>query len=352
MTEIRTTAGGSADVQPKKQYKIGIPRALHFYKYYPIWKAFLENLGVKVVLSPLTNKEIMEQGCRMASGELCIPMKIYYGHVIELMKKHPDLDYIFVPRYVSLHKESYFCPKFMILPEVIKYTVKPSIKLLTLEVNAKNMQGIEGALKVGKELGFSQNEAGKAWVIAIDKFKSFTQAVKKEDYLEQLFGHKIKAKPIKQTIREDIRGKYPVTILLLGHAYNVYEKSLNMDMHERLKSMDCKVITMEMLPDEEFKKDVYINKVYRNYWGNCEEILQAARYFLTKGRSEIDGVLFLISFACGPDSLISELIMRDMKKRNIPFQAIIMDEHTGESGLVTRVESFVEMIRRKKYKLD
>ena len=160
----------------------------------------------------------------------------------------------------------------MILPEVIKYTVKPSIKLLTLEVNAKNMQGIEGALKVGKELGFSQNEAGKAWVIAIDKFKSFTQAVKKEDYLEQLFGHKIKAKPIKQTIREDIRGKYPVTIVLLGHAYNVYEKSLNMDMHERLKSMDCKVITMEMLPDEEFKKDVYINKVYRNYWGNCEEI--------------------------------------------------------------------------------
>jgi len=29
-----------------------------------------------------------------------------------------------------------------------------------------------------------------------------------------------------------------------------------------------------------------------------------------------------------------------------------MDEHSGEAGLLTRVESFVEMIRRKKKRLD
>jgi len=29
-----------------------------------------------------------------------------------------------------------------------------------------------------------------------------------------------------------------------------------------------------------------------------------------------------------------------------------MDEHSGEAGLLTRVESFVEMIRRKKRRLD
>jgi predicted nucleotide-binding protein (sugar kinase/HSP70/actin superfamily) len=76
--------------------------------------------------------------------------------------------------------------------------------------------------------------------------------------------------------------------------------------------------------------------------------MQAIRFFLTKGRNEIDGVIFLISFACGPDSLISELIMRDMKVVGLPFLEIIMDEHSGEAGLLTRVESFVEMIRRKK----
>ena len=28
-----------------------------------------------------------------------------------------------------------------------------------------------------------------------------------------------------------------------------------------------------------------------------------------------------------------------------------MDEHSGEAGLLTRIESFVEMVRRKKIKL-
>lgn len=80
--------------------------------------------------------------------------------------------------------------------------------------------------------------------------------------------------------------------------------------------------------------------------------MQSIRYFLTTGKDEIDGVIFLISFACGPDSIISELIMRDMKVVGLPFLEIIMDEHSGEAGLLTRIESFTEMIRRKKKKLD
>lgn len=79
--------------------------------------------------------------------------------------------------------------------------------------------------------------------------------------------------------------------------------------------------------------------------------MQSIRYFLTKGRKEIDGVVFLVSFACGPDSLISELIMRDMKVVGLPFLEITMDEHSGEAELLTRIESFVEMVRRKKIKL-
>jgi predicted nucleotide-binding protein (sugar kinase/HSP70/actin superfamily) len=72
---------------------------------------------------------------------------------------------------------------------------------------------------------------------------------------------------------------------------------------------------------------------------------------LTKGRGEINGVIFLISFACGPDRLISELIMRDMKVVGLPFLEITMDEHSGEADMMTRIETFVEMVRRKKNKL-
>ena len=106
------------------------------------------------------------------------------------------------------------------------------------------------------------------------------------------------------------------------------------------------------MPEYIFKTPVIVNKWLRNYWRHEEEIMQAIRYFLTKGRDKIDGVIFLISFACGPDSLIAELIMRDMKVVGLPFLQIIMDEHSGEAGMMTRIESFTDMIKRKKLKLE
>ncbi|MFX1549788.1 MAG: hypothetical protein ACFFB9_05485 [Promethearchaeota archaeon] len=44
--------------------------------------------------------------------------------------------------------------------------------------------------------------------------------------------------------------------------------------------------------------------------------------------------------------------MRDMKVVGLPFLEITMDEHSAEAGLLTRVESFVEMFRRKQKKLE
>ena len=61
--------------------KVGIPRALHFYRYFPFWKKLLEELDVEIILTTNTNKKIVEEGVTHGFGELCIPVKIYYGHV-------------------------------------------------------------------------------------------------------------------------------------------------------------------------------------------------------------------------------------------------------------------------------
>ncbi|KKL73122.1 hypothetical protein LCGC14_2078050, partial [marine sediment metagenome] len=126
---------------------------------------------------------------------------------------------------------------------------------------------------------------------------------------------------------------------------------INLDFQKKLKDHGVKVFTIENLPESVFKDPVIINKRLRNYWRHEEEIMQAIRYFLTKGRKEIEGVIFLVSFACGPDSLISELIMRDMKVVGLPFLEITMDEHSADAGMLTRIEAFIEMVRRKKKKL-
>ena len=328
--------------------KVGIPRALHFYRYFPFWKKLLEALDVEIVLSTNTNKKIVEEGVTHGFGELCIPVKIYYGHMLKLIREHPDLDYLFVPRYVSEVKDAYFCPKFLSLPDVIK--IQPNIpKLLTFEVNVKEFPISVSAIALAKELGKSETKGLNAYKEAqkyFDEYHKFLRDGASVNHALRLVERNVPFTLPKKKSKGDLK------FLLLGHAYNIFDTYINLDFQKKLKDQNVEVITIENLPKSIFKEPVIVNKRLINYWIHEEEIMQSIRYFLTKGRNEIDGVVFLISFACGPDSLISELIMRDMKVVRLPFLEIIMDEHSGEAGLLTRVESFVEMIRRKKRKLE
>lgn len=90
--------------------KVGIPRALLYYYYYPLWRTFFTELGAEVVLSQPSNKGILEAGLQKAVDEVCFPVKLAYGHVLDLADK---ADLIFLPRLVSVAKREYVCPKFM-----------------------------------------------------------------------------------------------------------------------------------------------------------------------------------------------------------------------------------------------
>ncbi len=327
--------------------KIGIPRALHYYRFFPFWKVLLEELGAEIVLSPPTNKKIVEVGVQHGYGELCIPLKVYYGHVFNLIENHPELDYLFVPRYVSEVKEGYFCPKFISLPDVIKI-LPGAPEILNFEVNVKEFPISLSAIEIGKQLGNTREQSLEAYEKAqryYHKFLDFLREGAPANYALRLVRRE---RPFK------LPGKKPqgeVKLLLLGHEYNLFDTYMNLDFEKKLEDMGAEVLSLRNMPKRVFETPVVVNKKLQNYWSHEEEIMQAIRYFMTRGRGEIDGVIFLISFACGPDSIISELIMRDMKVIRLPYLSIIMDEHTGDAGLKTRIGAFVEMIKRKKKKL-
>jgi len=262
-----------------------------------------------------------------------------------------DLPSIILDGYVSEVKDSFFCPKFLSLPDVIK--ILPGVpKILNFEVNVKEFPISTAAIELGNQLGKTQNQALNAYREAQKYFKEFHQFLRNGASVNHALRLVERNRPFTLPKRKhsgDIR------FLLLGHCYNIFDTYINLDFQKKLHDQGVEVITIENLPEFIFKKPVIVNPKggkLRNYWRHEEEIMQSIRYFLTEGRDEIDGVIFLISFACGPDSLISELIMRDMKVVGLPFLEITMDEHSGEAGLLTRVESFVEMIRRKKRRKD
>ncbi len=137
-----------------------------------------------------------------------------------------------------------------------------------------------------------------------------------------------------------------LSIALIGHPYNLYDSYLNMNLMEKLRQLGSSVITTEMLPSSIMEKEA---SRWRKeiFWTFGRRMVGAAFYFFNSG--EVDGVISCIAFECGPDSLLGVLIEDEAKKhKDIPYMSLILDEHSGETGIVTRVEAFLDMIRRKK----
>ncbi len=323
---------------------VGVPRSLLYFKFFPLWKTFLEKLGCEIVLSPHTNKDILDRGVELGFNELCLPIKIYYGHVAYLAEHHPDLDYIFIPRYISLDPKGFYCPKFLSLPDAMRSTFEKLPRLLVWEVNAKVALKFAWALQLGRILGAPVQTIAAAYKDAVDAYKQFKATIKDGIFITKALDAIESGKPLPDP--RDMR-HHPVTIFILGHPYNVYEDLTTMNMLDKLEKMEVNVMALENIPEVEFTTRVKVDK-FDNYWGNEQEILQASNYLLQGGRSKVDGVIFMISFACGPDSLIGEIVMRDMQAGKVPYMNLVVDEHSGSAGLVTRIETFVEMIKRRK----
>ena len=88
---------------------IGIPRALNFYEQYPFLYGFFTKLGINIVLSDITTKKTLAQGSSRVVTETCLPIKVYVGHVLNLINK--GVRNIYIPSIQSIAPKIYNCSK-------------------------------------------------------------------------------------------------------------------------------------------------------------------------------------------------------------------------------------------------
>ncbi|QGG49266.1 acyl-CoA dehydratase activase-related protein [Heliorestis convoluta] len=338
-----------------KNITIGIPRALGYYEYLPYWRVFFESLGCSVALSPLTNKEILDQGVRASVDEVCLPVKIYYGHVRALTGK---VDYVFLPRIISVEEKTYLCPKFLGLPDMIRAAATldgdyPAL-LITDVNNRLQGGGWEQALTdVALRLGFGRARIKEALNWGKKAQDDFERAVEAGEYPPDALarweksGRLLDAYVPRDYTKKRIRtkeSKVPV-IAVIGHPYQIFDPFSSMNLLERLKEKGIKVIT-PMAISKELSMEATQHMQKRLFWSFGQKLLGGSLHFL---QQKIDGLIYVAAFGCGPDSLVGELVERYAKREGtVPTLYLTIDEHTGEAGVVTRLEAFLDLIERKK----
>lgn len=311
--------------------KVGIPRGMYFYKYYPFIQTFLTELGAEVVPSPETTKEILDKGVLYSIDDACLPVKVFHGHAYSLRDK---ADFILVPRLTSVSRGEYICPKFGGLPEMIKYSVPDLPALIDTEVNLiKSPKGLTKSLyKMAFAMKFRNPvQINRGINKALQAHESFKASVRKGFTPDSIF------KPVPREVR-----KARFRIGLVGHPYLLYDSFVNMSLLKKLKDRGVEVVTPDMV-DPYIINERCMELSKRMFWSSGKSLIGSALYIMDNG--SIDGMLALTAFGCGIDSLAGEFIEKQARKYyKKPYMVLNLDEHTGDAGFNTRLEAFFDLL--------
>lgn len=335
--------------------KLGYPRALTYYDYYPFWAGFLRELDIELVSTPPTNREIMEIGLKKAPAETCLPIKILIGHLNVLS----DVDAVFLPRLISMEENTYLCPKVLGIPESVMGTIPAGLEVVTMDINwrAGAHHVHKNLIQWGKCLGKSKHQVlqafneGQRWLQTYYEMRnkgwSFDESMESFENIAETGKFKDLGLIPRQSagieLPQDVEDEHRPTIALLGHSYLTNESYANLNLISKLaEKANLRVVenvnhraTMEK--QKRLKKDIF--------WSHARAIYGAGESYLDD--PEVDGVIYLSCFGCGTDSLTNDLLARRAKVEQKPYLVITLDEHTGEAGLITRLEAFLDMLERR-----
>lgn len=324
--------------------KIGIPRGLTYYNYYPFWHTFFTNLGVEVVLSDKTTKQIVSAGSALVVTETCLPVKVYIGHVLNLIEKGVDI--IYCPSIQSIEPKIYNCSKIRGLPDLIRNVVRKNYLLIepTFDMSEKGQTFEEAMYQSVIPLGITDRKKIQ---------KAIAEGWKTQALYEKMLHYGLDAqKAIDYAIqgKEEFITKNPldehkINIALVSHGYNIFDEQISMKVIQKLKKMGANIYFAGELSKEEAQEG-FKNLDTALYWANEYEMSGAAGFYMNA--PEIDGLISITSFGCGPDSIMIERMTRYAKKFQKPLLNLTIDEHTGEAGFITRLEAFTDMIFRTK----
>lgn len=299
-----------------EKIKIGIPRSLYYYYFKDLWINFFKNLDIDIVISPKTNKEILDLGKEYANDEMCISLKNYLGHVAYLQNK---CDYILIPRIDNYGIDNQMCTNFQATYDIVNNLFDNKILHYNIDLRKKETEKIS-FINIGLILGKTKKESIVAYELAKEiSIKNKEKLI--NENIEALKSNKLK-------------------IMLISHPYNTYDEYIGKPIIEILEKYDTELIYAERFNNYKTNK---LGKLISStsYFKYSKELLGAIP--MTEGL--IDGAIFITSFPCAIDSIANVLALKKLK---IPSIHLIVDDETSLVGFETRIESFIDILERNK----
>ncbi len=363
----------------QKKKKISFP---HMGTISIAWSAALRIIGCEPFVEPYTSKKSLSLGTKHAPEAICLPYKLILGNFIEAIEGGTD--------YVAMITSPGCCR----LGEYGK-CIANALHDLGYEAKYLDLQlydGIKGMYNFLKEASGKNNPLlfGRAILIAIlkvfmldnleaklsycrareinqgDSEKHYHKALKYIDSQDTLLGLKKAKKQVEDEMNkvELNLNKDILNVDITGEIYVVNDEFSNQNIEKELGRMGVEV--RRSLTVSSFLKDAIIPKIFRKGETHLQRADRLAKPYLMRdiggdalecvsdvayaNERGIDGIIHLSPFTCMPEIMSQNIFPAMREDCEIPILPLILDEQTGKAGYITRIEAFVDLMRRRKRK--
>lgn len=364
----------------QKKMKVAFP---HMGTIYIAWSAALKKMGIEPFVPPYTSKKTLSLGTKNSPEAICLPYKLILGNFIEAIEGGTDYvamitspgicrlgeygksiknvlkDLGYDANYIELNLYDGFKGMYRFLTELTgtKNPI-PIIRAINIAVRKVfAIDDIENFLSYYRAREINHGDAEKAYKKAIrliteaDTTRELKKALKAG--LKEISN--VKIDPDRDVLHVD----------LTGEIFLVLDKFSNQDIERELGKMG--VQTRRSLTVSGFLRDAIIPKMCKKGETHLERAFRLAKPYLMRDiggdalecvsdvmyaeKRGVDGIIHVSPFTCMPEIMSQNIFPKMREDVNIPILSLIMDEQTGKAGYLTRLEAFVDLMRRKKMRL-
>lgn len=344
--------------------------------------AAIRRLGGEVVVAPYNSKKTLSLGTRHSPEAVCLPYKLVLGNYIEAVENGAEaLLMIDSPGICRLGQYSRSCRAaltdmgyghvkfinfnlykgkvFELAKKFGEATENNNLLDLVAAVNlalvkVDVLDQLDHALAYYRAREITHGSADSLYKKGLRKIdKAMTPKDTKaalEYGLEELKTTPID--PEREILHVDVTGEIFV----------VLDPFSNMDVEKELGKLGVHAHRRLNLSD--WTKTSLIPSWFRNQETHEQIATRYAKNYLSRdiggdtiesvgdtvraGKHKSDGVVHLLPFTCMPEIVSQNILPNVRNGEDIPYLSIVLDEQMGKAGFITRLEAFVDLLKRRK----
>lgn len=342
-------------------------------------ETLINGLGHEAVVAPPTNKRTFELGAKYSPESACLPFKVNLGNFIEALEQ--GAEGILAAGGTGPCRFGYYAQIQQQILQDLGYT----FQLLLLDPPAGRTKELYRALKIllqYRRLDQVVLLLNLAWKKAqwLDRgnmlYRYFLPRSKDKKATGQCYEEylaNIRREPLRKRLPLHYRdlsrkltalstgsgAEVTLRVKIIGEIYMVLEPRVNFHLETVLGEMGVEVV--RALSISQWVEEHLLGFIFP---GHKQRTILLSEPFLPSfvgghgretiaemvdaGVNRLDGVIQILPFTCMPEIVAQSITPEVSKVYNLPVLTLVIDEHSGEAGMMTRLEAFVDLMQRKK----